>query len=186
MLSFSRTTGYAVLALGCIARWKGERVLSKTIHDCTGIPTPYLRKTLFALSKAGIVQTKRGYRGGFVLTRPPEEITFLEVVHAVEGKEITRDCMMGLPHCPEDTACPLRNFWQKERARIEAQLARVSLSDASKFVGAAWTGKPAICPGVNDEPRSACREEAAPSSGGTGTRGQTKRETRGGGSCCGE
>ena len=66
MLSLSQTTGYAVLAMGCIGSWKGDWVRSEAIHECTGVPKPYLRKLLYALGQAGLLETKRGYEGGFV------------------------------------------------------------------------------------------------------------------------
>jgi Rrf2 family protein len=146
MLAFSQTTGYAVLALGCIASWKGRWVLSEQVHKCTGISTPYLRKVLYTLGRAGLVRTKRGYHGGFVLTRPPEEITLLEIVEAVESNRPVSDCLLGLPGCSEATPCPLRRFWQKERAKIRAELGRITLAKAAKAVRAARWGKLTSCP----------------------------------------
>jgi Rrf2 family protein len=184
MLSFSRTTGYAILALGCIARWKGEWVLSKTIHECTGVPIPYLRKTLFALSKGGIVRTKRGYRGGFVLARPAREITFLDVVKAVEGHRGTSDCLLGLPKCAETVPCPLRRFWRKERARIEAELSQISLADASEFVSSAWWGRPTTCPVPTDASIRSAEDGAPPSSRRKTRRRTTRKESRRGACGC--
>jgi Rrf2 family protein len=146
MLSFSRTAGYAILALGCIGSWKGQRVLSGQIHKCTGIPMPYLRKTLFVLGRFGLVRAKRGYQGGFVLSRPPEEITLLDVVRAVEHERSAFDCMLGLPGCSDATPCPMRKFWRKEWAKIEAKLRSVTIAEAAESVRAARWGRLATCP----------------------------------------
>jgi Rrf2 family iron-sulfur cluster assembly transcriptional regulator len=145
MLSFSKTTGYAILALGCIGSWKGQRVLSGQIHDCTGIPVPYLRKTLYALGRFGLIQGKRGYQGGFVLTRPPEEITLLDVVRAVEHDKSAADCVLGLPGCSDATPCPLRRSWQKIWAQIEAELRRITVAQAAAAVRAARGGRLTTC-----------------------------------------
>lgn len=145
MLSLSQTAGYAVLALGCIGSWRGQWVLSKDIHKCTGVPMPYLRKLLFALGKAGLIQAKRGYQGGFVLARAPDEITLLEVVRAVEHEKPAADCLLGLAGCSDATPCPMRSFWHKERAKIEAKLASVTLAKAAQSVRAARWGK-LTCP----------------------------------------
>lgn len=159
MLSFSRTAGYAILALGCIGSRKGDWVLSRHVHECTGIPMPYLRKILFALGKAGLIRAKRGYQGGFVLARPPEKITFLEIVRAVEGGKTTQDCLLALPRCTEANACPLRRFWQKERARIETQLDRITLAKASRFVQTAWVGEQSTCPAPGRVPKRRRRNQ---------------------------
>jgi len=58
-------------------------------HD---VPGPYLAKHLQALSRAGIVESVPGPRGGYRLARPPAEITMLEVVLAVEGEEPAFRC----------------------------------------------------------------------------------------------
>jgi Rrf2 family iron-sulfur cluster assembly transcriptional regulator len=158
MLSFSQTAGYAVLALGCIASWKGEWVLSGQIHKCTGVPRPYLRKLLFALGKAGLIHTKRGYQGGFVLARPPEDISLLDVVQAVEGRRPGQDCLLGLPGCSEAAPCPMRCFWQKERAKIEVRLARTSLAKTAEFVRGARWGKLMTCPPPDYVPKRARRQ----------------------------
>ncbi|MFI7546729.1 RrF2 family transcriptional regulator [Actinoplanes sp. NPDC049599] len=52
------------------------------LHDVSG---SYLAKQLQALSRAGLVQSVQGHAGGYVLTRPPAEITVLDVVEAVDG-----------------------------------------------------------------------------------------------------
>lgn len=146
MLSFSRTTGYAILALGCIANWKGQWVRSGQIHECTGIPTPYLRKTLFALVRFGLIQAKRGYQGGFVLSRPPEEITLLDVVQAVEPDKSASDCLLALAGCSDATPCPVRGFWKKIRAQIETELRSITIAQAAESVRAARWGRLTTCP----------------------------------------
>ncbi len=145
MLSFSQTSGYAVLALGCIGSCDGKRVFSKEIHECTGIPTPYLRKILFSLGKSGLIEAKRGYRGGFVLARSPGEITLLDVVRAVEHDEHVSECLLSLAGCSDETPCPIRAFWQKERARIEAELQSITVAQAADSIRTSRWGSFTTC-----------------------------------------
>lgn len=158
MLSFSHTVGYAILALTCIGSWKGDWVLSKTIHECTGVPMPYLRKILFQLSKKGLIRTKRGYRGGFVLARPPTEISLLEVIHAVEA-EPPNDCVLGLPGCSDATPCPVRHFWIAAWAKVEGRLERTSLAEAARAVRTGRWGRLAACPPPDHVPKRARRKQ---------------------------
>ena len=162
MLSFSRTTGYAILALACIGSWKGQLVRSSQIHECTGIPTPYLRKTLFALVRFGLIQAKRGYQGGFVLKRPPEEITLLDVVRAVEPDNSARDCLLALAGCSDENPCPVHGFWKEIRAQIEAELRSITVAQAAESVRAARWGRLTTCcpPTVATAPCSTSPEKA--------------------------
>lgn len=105
MLSFSATTGYAVQALGCLSGTQDRFVQSRQIADCTGIPAPYLAKVLNSLIKAGMVEGRRGYRGGIKLTRSATEISLLEVADAVEGPGWLDHCFFGLTPCREGQAC---------------------------------------------------------------------------------
>jgi Rrf2 family protein len=105
MLSFSATTGYAVQALGCLSDTQDRFVMGRQISACTGIPGPYLAKVLNALVKAGLLEGRRGYRGGVKLTRAASEISLLEVADAVEGAGWLDHCFFGLTPCREGQPC---------------------------------------------------------------------------------
>jgi len=57
-----------------------------------GVPAAYLAKHLQALSRAGILESVQGPRGGYRLARPAEEITLLDVVEAIDGDEPAFRC----------------------------------------------------------------------------------------------
>jgi Rrf2 family protein len=57
-----------------------------------GVPPAYLAKTLQALARAGIVESEPGRRGGYRLARPAKQVTMLDVVEAVEGREPSFRC----------------------------------------------------------------------------------------------
>ena len=78
---------YASRALLSLAL-HGERSLPTSVRDVaerTGLPQPYLEQILLALKGAGLVRSKRGVGGGYVLARDPAEITLGEIVSAVDG-----------------------------------------------------------------------------------------------------
>jgi Rrf2 family protein len=56
------------------------------------LPEEYLKKRLQALTKAGILTSTRGTGGGFTLAKAPEQITFMDVVTALEGPDEVFDC----------------------------------------------------------------------------------------------
>ena len=57
----------------------------RDIAERTGLPQPYLEQILLALKGAGLVRSKRGVGGGYVLARPAESISLAEIVSAVDG-----------------------------------------------------------------------------------------------------
>lgn len=88
-MRISRSTGYALLALGYIARHLDQKIiLSQNIAKEYDIPLEYLLKILQQLVRANVLRSKRGPRGGFSLAKPAKKITMLEVVEAVEGPMI--------------------------------------------------------------------------------------------------
>ncbi len=133
MLSLSRTTGYAILAMSCMGDRRGSWLLAKDIVACTRIPGPYLSRVLHALGKSGLVLTKRGYRGGFALARPRNRITLLDVIEAVEGQACQDRCVLGLTECSDERGCPVHEFWKAERVKIRAKLRRISFADVAAF-----------------------------------------------------
>ena len=82
----SRSTGYALLAVGYIAKNQGDSVvLSEAIAKQYNIPLEYLLKILQQLVRANVLRSKRGPHGGFWLAKPATKITMLEIIEAVAG-----------------------------------------------------------------------------------------------------
>jgi len=99
---------YAARALLSLALHGSDRPTSvKEIAERTGLPQPYLEQILLAVKGAGLVRSKRGVGGGYVLARPPEEITLAEIIAAVEGPLTT--LMDEHDHC--EGHCVLQEVW---------------------------------------------------------------------------
>ncbi len=133
MLGLSQTTGYAILALACIPDPGGRPVLVRDIAKCTGIARPYLSKIIHALGEAGLVETKRGHRGGVLLSRPAAAIPVLDVLEAIEGPGALSGCLLGRTDCSDERACPTHHFWKHMRGEVRANLARMTLAEVSRF-----------------------------------------------------
>ena len=89
-MRISRSTGYALLAVGYLAQHQKEGIiLSQAISKKYTIPLEYLLKILQQLVRANVLRSKRGPRGGFSLARPPQKITLLQVVEAVDGPMVS-------------------------------------------------------------------------------------------------
>ena len=86
----------------------------RDIAERTAIPQPYLEQILLALKGAGLVRSKRGVGGGYVLARTPAEIRISEILSAVDGPISLGD--FGEPHqdgaCDHEGQCVLLAIWK--------------------------------------------------------------------------
>ncbi|MFM8303246.1 MAG: RrF2 family transcriptional regulator [Actinomycetota bacterium] len=99
---------YAARALLSLALHGSDRPTSvKEIAERTGLPQPYLEQILLAVKGAGLVRSKRGVGGGYVLSRPPEEISLADILAAVDGPLTT--LMEQHDHC--EGHCVLQEVW---------------------------------------------------------------------------
>lgn len=103
----------------------------RDIAERTGLPQPYLEQILLALKGAGLVRSKRGVGGGYVLARPPAEITLADILAAVDGPIALGD--FGEPHtdgaCDHEGQCVLLAVWSDVGEQMRAVLGRLSLAD---------------------------------------------------------
>jgi len=102
----------------------GRFLPTKALAEFHGVPREYLSKALQGLSQAGIVDSTLGPSGGYRLARPAGEITFLDIVEAVEGKSSTFVCSnirMNNPclpegFCPSGPCAIARVMWEADQA----------------------------------------------------------------------
>ena len=123
----SQTTEYALRAVTFLARNAATPRTALEIAGGTKVPAAYLSKVLQALSRAGVVHSQRGLRGGFTLAKPAEELTLLEVVNGVEPVRRIRSCPLGLSSHGLNL-CPLHNKLDQLIAQVEKSLASTTLA----------------------------------------------------------
>lgn len=85
MISVTSKSRYAVVALAELSRTGPEPVPIAQVAERRGIPVQFLEQLFSTLRRAGILTSHRGAKGGYTLARPPEKITVLEVVQALDG-----------------------------------------------------------------------------------------------------
>ena len=125
----------------------GKPTSVRDIAERTGLPQPYLEQILLALKGAGIVRSKRGVGGGYVLSRPPGRITLSEIVGAVDGPITAGD--FGEPHtngaCDHEGQCVLLAIWGDVGDRMRRLLNSITLADIAAMARGeqAWPEVPA-------------------------------------------
>lgn len=123
---------YAARALLSLALHIEEAPTSvREIAERTALPQPYLEQILLALKGAGIVRSKRGVGGGYVLARDPADIRLSEIVRAVDGPITAGD--FGQPHtdgaCDHEGQCVLLTIWGASGAHMREFLDSFTLAD---------------------------------------------------------
>lgn len=133
-------------ALHCCAMLAGlppDRYLAtKALAEFHGVPKEYLSKALQSLSQASLVESTLGPTGGYRLAKPPEKVTFLDIIEAVEGKQSTfqcseiranNPCRKGTPR-PAKPCAIARIMWEADEA-WRSKLRSVRLSDLITILG---------------------------------------------------
>jgi Rrf2 family protein len=107
----------------------GEFAGAADLAERTGAPANYLGKLLQALAIAGVLESRKGPRGGFRLARPAASISLFTIVDALSDLGPWSGCILGLPTCSTGTACPLHDGWAALREAYLKLLSETSLSD---------------------------------------------------------
>ena len=122
---------------------EGARVSTRALAEMHGVPKEYLSKALQALARAGLIEGSLGPRGGYRLARPAGEITFLDMVEAVEGRRRTFHCAEIRRNNPcrragdqDGGPCPIARIMAKADAAWRAALAEETLAGLMETLGA--------------------------------------------------
>ena len=126
---FSHTVEYALRAVVYLAQRHSDGPIdSAQIADATQVPSSYLAKILQDLARTEILTSKRGVGGGFQLSRPPDVLSVLDVVTAVDPLQRISGCPLSLPtHCRQ--LCPMHARLDEACAQVEETLRRSPISE---------------------------------------------------------
>jgi Rrf2 family iron-sulfur cluster assembly transcriptional regulator len=124
---------YASRALLSLAL-RADHAIPISVRDLaerTGLPQPYLEQILLSLKGVGLVRSKRGVGGGYVLARLTRDITVAEIVAAVDGPIVAGD--FGEPHkdgaCDHEGQCVLLGVWADVGNHMREHLSSFTLAD---------------------------------------------------------
>lgn len=121
-----KTAEYALRAVVLLAREPRRAYAAEQIAEATRVPRRYVHKVLQALVRDGLVHSQSGPGGGYALVRPPEELSILDVVSAVEPIPRIRHCPLGLKSHAQ--LCPLHRELDEACASTERAFARVTIA----------------------------------------------------------
>lgn len=119
---------YAVRSVLALARAR-RRLKAREIAAEMHLPEKFLPQVLATLIKAGIVNSVAGPGGGYDLTRPPKDISLLEVIEAAEGPARSEKCVLRGGPCQLDGTCAVHDAWFSAQSALTAKLGRTNFAD---------------------------------------------------------
>jgi Rrf2 family protein len=132
----SQRAKYALRALVALAKARPEQpLLISEISRSQKIPKKFLEQILLELKRAGIVMSRRGRLGGYVLLRTPGEVTFGEVLRLIDGPIAPLPCLSKIAYrrcadCADEASCEIRHVFARVTVATREVLDTTSLADA--------------------------------------------------------
>jgi Rrf2 family transcriptional regulator, cysteine metabolism repressor len=121
---------YAMRAMLDLAQHHGEGlILLKDVARRQDISERYLEHLFLTLKAAGLVTSVRGARGGFMLSRPPEQTKLLDIILACEGNLSLVECVNDPASCNRSSCCAARDLWEEIKTAMDGVLGTLTLQD---------------------------------------------------------
>lgn len=132
MLTLTRKTEYALIAVCHLANARGRVISARDIAEQHGVPLPLLMNVLKKLNRTGHVNSVRGARGGYILAHEPQDITLDALIEAVEGPVHLVRCTNPADDaraCTLTGPCPIRGSVRKVHERLREFLSGITVAD---------------------------------------------------------
>jgi Rrf2 family iron-sulfur cluster assembly transcriptional regulator len=131
-MQFTKAEEYGMFGVLYLAE-KDRSVVTplSEISEAQDIPEKFLAKIFQSLSKAGIVRSHRGVRGGFTLSRDPHSITVKDVLETIQGPYFLMKCLKDKEACTRRPAefCALREVLLIGQRKLVGVFEQYSLAD---------------------------------------------------------
>ena len=135
----SQKAKYALRALVvlCLAQQGGTTQMISDIARSQAIPKKFLEQILLELKRHGVVVSRRGRQGGYVLLRAPENVTFGEILRLIDGPIAPLPCLSKIAYrrcadCADEGTCEIRHVFARVAEATRDVLDRTTLADAVK------------------------------------------------------
>jgi Rrf2 family protein len=143
----SHKTKYALKALFVMSEeYGGGPLLISEIAERGSIPKRFLELILLELKNHGVLRSKKGKGGGYILSKPPDEISVGYVIRMLEGPLAPLPCASKTAYekcedCPDEKTCGVRLLMKQVRDQTAAILDSASFADMLKLSRAAKSGR---------------------------------------------
>ena len=132
MFKIKTKVDYGLMIMCELAKRPGQVVSLSPIAKKLKISSIYLIQISQLLARAGLISSREGSQGGYVLERPASKISLLEIIEALEGGIKVRCAVASDKCCPNSEGCELRNIWTDVLGDLKSVLRDRSLASLVK------------------------------------------------------
>lgn len=132
MLRLSKMTDYGALLLARMARQPSAVHRATELAEVTHVALPTVSKLLKQLTKSGLLVSQRGAHGGYAFARPPQEISAVDIINAIEGDMGITECAGHHSQCGIEAHCHVGGAWQRINLAILDALRSVTLEQLAR------------------------------------------------------
>jgi Rrf2 family protein len=150
-MQLTRAADYAVRVMIHLAGPPAEgRISLPELAAAADAPESFLSKVLQALSRAGLISSRRGQSGGFEISQRGREASMLEVIEAIDGPICLNVCLVSGRSCHRKGQCPAHPVWAQAQSAMLDVLSRAMIADLSSGSQPASSGYVAFGPAAGD------------------------------------
>jgi len=124
-MRLSRKSDYALRAISHLSKLPKDQLGSiNSVSAAETVPREFLAKILKDLTRSGLLLSFQGVTGGYKLARPAREITYLDVIEAIDGPIHLNLCTEGKHNCAQYDVCDMKDFWIKQEKMFKTALGK--------------------------------------------------------------
>ncbi|RZI42595.1 SUF system Fe-S cluster assembly regulator [Herbaspirillum sp. HC18] len=127
MLRLSKMADYGTVVLTALTNEPDRSRSAGEIAAAIHVSAPTVSKILKMLARGGLVSSFRGAKGGYLLSRPPQEISLAEVIRVMDGPIGMTECSVTPGLCAQESGCVVRANWQRINRSVIGVLQEVTL-----------------------------------------------------------
>jgi Rrf2 family protein len=129
MLSYTCKTGIKAVIYLASKIESGENAGIKEIAELIDASEHTVGKLLQTLVKQGIINSVKGPAGGFFISKEQSKRPIINIVEAIDGKQVFKECGLGLSKCSATHPCPIHNEYKEARGLIEKLFTNKKIAD---------------------------------------------------------
>ena len=126
MFDLSKKSDYGLQFLGYLAKYHGQKPVSlRQVAKAKKLPLKFLEQIVIPLREAGLIKSKEGRAGGYLLAKKPGQISVAQAIEALEGPVPLGACM----GCPQAGSCGQKQVWGEVGDQVQKVMANKTLED---------------------------------------------------------
>lgn len=127
MLRLSKMADYGTVVMTAMIHEPERSRSAAEIAAAIHVPVPTVSKILKILTRGGLLMSLRGAKGGYLLVRPPSQISLVDIIDAMDGPIGMTECSVTPGLCTQESGCAVRANWQRINHAVIGVLRQITL-----------------------------------------------------------